>query len=49
MLNEETLMLYLKMHDILTRKQFDEKEPLYTAARAMIAAIDECGNLPERW
>lgn len=49
MLNEETLKIYLKMHEILSRKYFEEKSPIYEAAKAMITAIDECGNIPERY
>ena len=48
MLNGETQELYLMMYDILHRMYFEEKEPIYAAARAMIAAIDKCGNLPVR-
>ena len=46
-LNKETLEVYLMMYKIIHRKPKEDKMQIINAAKHMIAAIDEEGNLPE--
>lgn len=48
-INKETLDIYLKMYDIIHRKPNSDKSLITWAAEMMIAAIDEQGNLPEKY
>lgn len=48
-INRETLEIYLKMYDIIHRKYNDNKDLIIQAAKMMIAAIDEQGDLPEKY
>ena len=45
-LDDFTQKVYWQMYEILRRKQRDDKCLLFQAARAMISAIDEQGNIP---
>lgn len=47
--NEETLDIYLKMYEILSRKRKDDKSLIFEAAQAMICAIDKQGNIPAKY
>ena len=48
-LNEETQELYWFMYEITHRKYSKDKSLLFEAAREMISAIDEQGNLPSKY
>ncbi len=48
-INQETFEIYLKMYEIINRKPNDNKCLITEAAKMMIAAIDEQGNLPEKY
>lgn len=48
-INKETLDIYLCMHELLARCYTQAKMPIHDAAKYMIAAIDECGNIPPMW
>ena len=45
-INNETQELYWLMYDIVSRKQTEDKMLIFDAAKSMISAIDEQGNLP---
>ena len=46
-INKETQEIYWQMYEILRRKRRDDKSQIFEAARFMIAAIDEQGNIPD--
>ena len=48
-LNKETQELYWFMYEITHRKYSKDKSLLFEAAREMISAIDEQGNLPSKY